>query len=100
MKNPDLDLPRGTRNPSQDLESVFGFTERSTPLDVNHGCYDKKSTTWIEINQLQPTEVTSQFEPAEESLFPERSVRVLREAKNVSVCGIFDLRSDVRPNLH
>ena len=33
IKNPDLDLPKGTRNPFLDLKSVFGFTERNTPLD-------------------------------------------------------------------
>ena len=55
----------------------------ATTRNQQHG---SKST------QLQPTDVTSQFELAEESLFPERSVRVLREAKNVNVCGIFDLR--------
>ena len=32
IKNPDLDLPKGTRNPFLDLKSVFGFTERNTPL--------------------------------------------------------------------
>ena len=31
IKNPDLDLPKGTRNPFLDLKSVFGFTERNTP---------------------------------------------------------------------
>ena len=35
IKNPDLDLPKGTRNPFLDLKSVFGFTERNTPL-FNH----------------------------------------------------------------
>ena len=32
IKNPDLDLSKGTRNPFLDLKSVFGFTERNTPL--------------------------------------------------------------------
>ena len=32
IKNPDLDLPKGTRNPFLDVKSVFGFTERNTPL--------------------------------------------------------------------
>ena len=32
IKNLDLDLPKGTRNPYLDLKSVFGFTERNTPL--------------------------------------------------------------------
>ena len=32
IKNPDLDLPKGTRNPFLDLQSVFGFTERNTPI--------------------------------------------------------------------
>ena len=31
IKNPDLDLSKGTRNPFLDLKSVFGFTERNTP---------------------------------------------------------------------
>ena len=31
IKNPDLDLPKGTRNPFLGLKSVFGFTERNTP---------------------------------------------------------------------
>ena len=31
MENPDLDLPKGTRNPFLDLKSVFEFTERNTP---------------------------------------------------------------------
>ena len=34
IKNPDLDLPKGTRNPFLDLKSVFGFTERNTPLNL------------------------------------------------------------------
>ena len=33
IKNPDLDLPKGTRNSFLDLKSVFGFTERNTPFD-------------------------------------------------------------------
>ena len=33
IKNPDLDLPKGTRNPFLDLKSIFGFTERNTPLE-------------------------------------------------------------------
>ena len=33
IKNPDLDLPKGTRNPFLDLKSVFGFTERNTPFN-------------------------------------------------------------------
>ena len=33
IKNPDLDLPKGTRNLFLDLKSVFGFTERNTPFD-------------------------------------------------------------------
>ena len=32
IKNPDLDLSKGTRNPFLDLKSVFGFTERNTPF--------------------------------------------------------------------
>ena len=32
IKNPDLDLPKGMRNPFLDRKSVFGFTERNTPL--------------------------------------------------------------------
>ena len=40
IKNLDLDLPKGTRNPFLDLKSVFGFTERNTPLDI-------EQQTWI-----------------------------------------------------
>ena len=35
IKNPDLDLPKGTRNPFLDRKSVFGFTERNTPIVKN-----------------------------------------------------------------
>ena len=46
IKNPDLDLPKGTRNPFLDLKSVFGFTERNTPrvvVGVVRTPYDLKS---------------------------------------------------------
>ena len=45
-------------------------------LVVNHNYHEMRSTTWIKVNQLQP---------AEKSLFPEKSVRVLTEAKTVNV---------------
>ena len=38
IKNPDLDLPKGTRNPFLDLKSVFGFTERNTPSVSKSDC--------------------------------------------------------------
>ena len=41
-------------------------------LVVNHNYHRTKSTTWIEINQVQPTDMTS-VEPAEET------IRFLRE---------------------
>ena len=40
IKNPFLNLPKGTRNPFEDLNSVFGFTERNTPL----GCVSDART--------------------------------------------------------
>ena len=43
IKNPDLDLPKGTRNPFLDLKSVFGFTESNTPY---------LSSDWLKNNQL------------------------------------------------
>ena len=39
IKNPDLDLPKGTRNPFLDLKSVFGFTERNTPYESLGGMW-------------------------------------------------------------
>ena len=50
---------------------------------VNHNYHEMRLTTWIKVNQLQP---------AEKSLFPEKSVRVLTEAKTVNVDHIFVLR--------
>ena len=40
IKNSFLNLPKGTRNPFEDLNSVFGFTERNTPL----GCVSDART--------------------------------------------------------
>ena len=50
IKNPDLDLPKGTRNPFLDLKSVFGFTERNTPffsllVSVYTMCNETETTT-------------------------------------------------------
>ena len=39
-QNSFLNLPKGTRNPFEDLNSVFGFTERNTPL----GCVSDART--------------------------------------------------------
>ena len=44
----------------------------------------KESTTWIKINQLQPTDVTLKTH-CRKPMFPTRSVRVLTEVKNVNV---------------
>ena len=38
IKNPDLDLPKGKRNPFLDLKSVFGFNERNTPYKSCLAC--------------------------------------------------------------
>ena len=65
-------------------------------LVVNHIYHEVRSTSWIEINQLQPAYVTF-FTRWKTSMFPEKSVRVLTEAKNVDVDHIFDLRSHVVP---
>ena len=63
-------------------------------LVVNHIYHEVRSTSWIEINQLQPTYVTF-LTRWKKSMFPEKSVRVLTEAKHVNVDHIFDLRSHV-----
>ena len=47
IKNPDLDLPKGTRNPFLDLKSVSGFTKRNTPIILQ---ISAKPVTWGTFN--------------------------------------------------
>ena len=54
IKNPDLDLRKGTRNPFLDLKSVFGFTERNTPLcDLPKELTDKSQVCAVELVLLE-----------------------------------------------
>ena len=55
IKNPDLDLPKGTRNPFLDLKSVFGFTERNTPQENNDLENDDLENDDLENDDLKKT---------------------------------------------
>ena len=53
----------------------------------------------MDRNQPIATYIRDLFNPLKKPMFPEMSVRVLTEAKNVNVDHIFDLRSHVYCNV-